>query len=762
MRFNVMKQVEYQHPDNRKTFHLDRLPMCFNEGPFWGNGTVGSLMYFEGNVMRIAYDHVLLWETRDTCGNNPKASFQQIKKNRDKYSFQGNGIGEDSDLVFPTFPFTAGPSITRLPALTVKICLPSAPKDFIAETDLTKAITDFYLCLDDGRAVNGKIYVHSLINLIEIELDRADFGEKMLSLSGWDYSSGELRIMKNWGYAQAEKCWQGDMYHLVQHFGENRSAVMSAYNYEENGKSIFVVVLDVDDKCDDSKLMNKNSDIINQHVRYRNHDLKMHIQSWKKFWEKSMILIPEPELQNAYDVEMYKLFCNERKNATPVTLQGIWNNDKRMPPWLGDLHNDLNVQACYWAAFKTGHIDLIFPYIKYYSAAVPHFEKRAKLFTGIEDAVQVPTMMELGGKGAGGEWCFWNTLLGPELYVAIDFCWYYEFSQDKAILQEYIYPYLVKVIHLYKGLAEEGDDGKLHIYFTQSPELFYNGGMLFGEDSTFIISSLRYVLTKTIHYEKILNKKKNTELTDFLDRLVAEPVSEKGLQIMRGVDLYESHRHFSHMFPIFPLGALNRSIPSHNELQVSLDGIRKFGFTGYASWSFPYLSILAARCGRGNMARMLLEVYCMCFRSPNSFTVNGDAYNTGILADSGDSAGDNPESFTLEAGLIVPAALAEMMVHRAEAFIFVLTAIPDNWKWCKGKGLTLEGAHTADVRMEEYRLDELVIKPGMDETITVVCEKAKGEYILLNGNLRKRLSVNKGLHLMLDLVKGVEVRISLE
>jgi len=33
---------------------------------------------------------------------------------------------------------------------------------------------------------------------------------------------------------------------------------------------------------------------------------------------------------------------------------------------------------------------------------------------------------------------------------------------------------------------------------------------------------------------------------------------------------------------------------------------------------------------------------------------------------------------------------------------------------------------------------------------------------LLNGNLRKRLSVNKGLHLMLDLVKGVEVRISLE
>ena len=77
--------------------------------------------------------------------------------------------------------------------------------------------------------------------------------------------------------------------------------------------------------------------------------------------------MPSERLQEAFEQEMYKLYCNEREDASPITLQGVWNPDNRMPAWFGDLHNDLNVQSCYWPAYKTGNVKLVRPYIDYYA-----------------------------------------------------------------------------------------------------------------------------------------------------------------------------------------------------------------------------------------------------------------------------------------------------------------------------------------------------------------------------------------------------------
>ena len=746
---------------NEKVFLLERIPYQFNEGPFWGNGTVGSLMYIEGSVLNFVYDHVLLWETRDASGGQLKAPFSELLKQRQEYSEQWKLNMDAKDLVAPLFPLEVGPCSTRLPGLTLKIHLHADITDFKAEMNLEQAVANISLKCSDGSAASGRVYIHSCKNILEISFSGEAAKKMQPWMSGWDYSIPSLEVLQKWGYPGAVENSEGLFKHMLQYFGDNQAAVMTLHTEESEGQRIFLSALHVGDVEKIDELKGCNSMLVQKHIAERENSLAEHFSSWEEYWEKFEIHIPDERLQQASELEMYKLFCNARKYSTPVTLQGIWNYDRVLPPWLGDLHNDLNVQACYWAAFKTGHVDLVYPYIKYYSEAIPHFHYRAKLFTGIDNAIHVPTLMNLKGHGAGAEWCFWNTLIGPELYAAVDFCWYYEFTQDKKILGEIVYPYLEGVVNLYKGIANEGEDGFLHIPMTQSPEIFEGEKMLLGEDSTFIVSSIRYVLKNLINYSQILgyNTEKN-KWESLLNSFAEEQVSENGYQIMRGKELTYSHRHFSHLFPLFPLGVLNRCRTEDDKLmQLCLDNVRKFGFIGYAAFSFPYLAILAARCGRGNMARMLLEVYCMCFRSRNGFTVNGDAYHTGILADSGDSAGGPPESFTLETGLIVPAAVVEMMVHRVEATIFVLPAIPDDWKWCRGKGLTLEGAHAVDVRMEEYRLNELVIRPGMNETITVVCERAWGKYVLLNENGTKEVTFKKGMHLILDLVKGVEVRI---
>jgi Trehalose and maltose hydrolases (possible phosphorylases) len=753
--------IKYQEHQCDKSIILDRIPERFNEGPFWGNGTVGCMLYLDGGMLNFVFDHVLLWETRDATEGRLVAPFNILREQRHRYGGQWKIDPDEDALVAPLFPKEKGPCSTRLPGLPLKIKLDKEVTAFKSETDIEKAVTDIGLVDSDGRNTNVKVYVHSCRNILDITFSGEAAHTMEPFMPGWDYSLPSLTVLKDWGYREAVHRWKGSFRHMLQYFGEGKVAVMTLLADMAEDRVNYITSLNIGDSEKADGLMEYNSGIILKHISYKENSLAEHFESWTDFWKKSDIRIQDDRLQQAFYLEQYKLFCNARNNSTPITLQGIWNDDKTLPPWLGDLHNDLNVQSCYWVAFKTGHADLVYPYIKHYYDAISHFRHRARLLTGIDDAIQVPTLMNLNGYGAGSEWNFWNTLLGPELYTAVDFCWYFEFTQDKRVLEEIVYPYLNGVANLYKGIAEKDDNGLLYIPMTQSPEFFEDDKLVIGEDSTFVLSCLRYVLGKLILYSGITGKDTDkNEWMAFLNNLAKEPVSKNGYMIMHQKELNYSHRHFSHLFPIFPLGTLNRKNAETDKfMQLCLDNVRKYGFTGYAAFSFPYLAILSARCGRGNMARMLLEIYCMCFRSRNGFTVNGDAYHTGVLADSGESAGGAPESFTLEAGLIVPAALAEMIVHRIDKTVFVLPAMPDDWKWCEGKGLTLEGGHEVDVVMEDYGLKEFIIRPGMDETIDVRCDKTKGKYTILNGDKDTILSGKEGQSLTIKLIKGVVVRI---
>ena len=736
------------------SFTIDRVPTRFNEGPFWGNGVVGSMLYAEGNTLRFTYDHVQLWETRDpVIPQTPQATYQQLKGLEPKEYYE--------QVLTGAFPKNLGPCGTRLPSLTMKLLMPATVVKFNCQTDLYKAASQLRLRCDDGSDLAAKIYLHSERNILDIHLSGQGANLIRSEMAGWDYTCGNMDVLKAWGYPEATGREEESFTHLNQRFGSGYVAVMTLRQITEGDQTRLLVALNVGSEADLSRLEQSNTDLISEHLAEANSARQSHQASWKQFWSQCDINLPDERLQQAVQLERYKLFCNARNASTPVTLQGIWNSDRQMPPWMGDLHNDLNVQACYWAAFKTGCAELAFPYIKHYCDASEHFQRRAKQFTGVDGAIQVPTTMAPDGKGVGTEWHIWNTLLGPELYVAVDFCWYFEYTQNQDILRDKIYPFLTGVARLYEGIAEDGPDGLLHIALTHSPEIFKDGRLMFGEDSTFILSSLRFILQKIVRYAELLAESDQAAYwQSFLGRLAPEPISDKGYQLFPGRDLHCSHRHFSHLFPIYPLGLVSRRKQEDNDLmQASLDNILRFGYTEFMSWSFPYLAILAARCGRGNMARILLEIYCRCFRSRNSFTLNGDALRTGVVEPSDTSAGQPNDVFTLEAGLMVPAAAAEMMLHRVESDIFILPAIPDDWETCSARSLAVEGGHRIDLKMENYLLRELILVAGSSETVTLLCRATPLEMTLETNQNVQTLNCADGLDIDIPLVKGQTIRI---
>jgi len=111
-----------------KDIIIDRIPRQFCEGPFWGNGKMGAVLYVRDEKLCISLDHVKLWELRETLPDEPKAVFQQILQHREEY-LKGN-----PEYVQDTNIFEEHMGRTRLPALAVEIGIPGKVTGFCART----------------------------------------------------------------------------------------------------------------------------------------------------------------------------------------------------------------------------------------------------------------------------------------------------------------------------------------------------------------------------------------------------------------------------------------------------------------------------------------------------------------------------------------------------------------------------------------------------------------------------------------------------
>ncbi|MDR1262347.1 MAG: hypothetical protein LBK46_02525 [Oscillospiraceae bacterium] len=705
-------------PREKAPFILDRVPVQCNEGPFWGNGTIGSLLTIKDHTLRLTLDHTALWETRASLPDEPAAMFADIASHIEEFK-RG-----DPNYVTGRRENATEPLIyrTKLPGLCLTIDLPSGVSEFCCATDLTKAKSRVDIRLSVGFAVVAEIFLNSVVNVLDIRVNNSDFDLDIIRAEGWDLSNPRLTRLKEWGYEKGKAERSGGILTAIQPFaGGERTAVTQTKIIRRHGETRLLATIwagravEADEKrgCGAALLEDYAADIESYRER--------HEESWREFWDVCDVTTPTARLNDAFDLEMYKMFCNERPDGAAVTLQGVWNAHDRMPAWYGDLHNDLNVQACYWPAFKTGHATLADAYLRAYKSAAPRLSERAKKLFGVDGAIHIPVMMSPDGYAASVEWCFWNVLLGPELFVAVDFCWYYEFTRDEAALRDTVYPMIQGVARLYKGVVKEGSDGLLHIPFTQSPEYSDENGMVIRDDSTFALSALAYVLDKLDEYGRVLNADAS-EWSDMRLRLAKPDVGANGYNLFPGVPLAHSHRHFCHMYPIFPLGLTGHESVSRKTLEAAVNQ----GFTQFAAFSMPYLAIFAARHGLGNMCRTMLEIYCMVFRSRNSFVVNGDPYRNGVLHVQDTNAGESDDAFTLESGLIVPAALCDMMAHRSGGALWLMFGIPDDWKTCEAYGVTVEGGHKVAVKWDGYAFSRAIITPNIDENITVVLPRRTG------------------------------------
>jgi len=437
---------------------------------------------------------------------------------------------------------------------------------------------------------------------------------------------------------------------------------------------------------------------------------------WDDYWSKSKIEIPDKILEKQWYLEMYKFGSAAQSNTPPIPLQGVWTADNgRLPPWKGDFHHDLNTQLSYWPSYSSNHVDIEQGFVDWLWKYKPVFENYTRGYFR-SDGLNVPGVTTLTGEPMGG-WIQYS--MGPTVsaWLAHHFYLHWQYTMDREFLEERAYPWISAVAKHFDNIAVKGEDGKMKLPISSSPEINNNSREAwFGNITNFDLALIRWTYSKASELAACLGKDEEArdwelKLSEWPDFAVDE---NTGLMIAPGYPLNESHRHFSHLMAWHPLGLLDVSNGSSEQetIEKTLDNLKDTGSDWWTGYSFSWLGNLYARAKKGNEAADALRIFATAFCLPNSFHVNGDQSGKGYSK-------YTYRPFTLEGNFAFASGLQEMLIQSHTGKIMLFPAVPGDWDNISFEGLRTVGAFLVSAVMEEGEttLVEIISEAGAKCTL---------------------------------------------
>ncbi|MFI7012538.1 glycosyl hydrolase family 95 catalytic domain-containing protein [Streptomyces sp. NPDC050145] len=317
---------------------------------------------------------------------------------------------------------------------------------------------------------------------------------------------------------------------------------------------------------------------------------------WRAYYRKSFLSVPDARIQRFYWIQLYKTASAARRDAPVMATCGPWLEST---PWPATWWN-LNVQLEYWLIHGSNHLELdavtralgefrenltaeMAPAYRADSLGVPRTTD-ARLVNGgatsnaqgygVGIPGQDPPTPEVGNLA----WALHNVWLS------------YRHTMDEAILRDTLYPLLRKAVNYYLHFLEPGADGKLHLPATYSPE--YGGTT---RDCNYDLMLLSWGCRTLLEAVEILGV--DDELAprwrEVLAKRVPYPTDANGFMIGADIPFAKSHRHYSHLLAVYPLYELTGSTAGERALierslahWVGFEGaLQGYTFTGAASMS---------------------------------------------------------------------------------------------------------------------------------------------------------------------------------
>jgi hypothetical protein len=273
---------------------------------------------------------------------------------------------------------------------------------------------------------------------------------------------------------------------------------------------------------------------------------------WNSFWSRSFIEIPDKEIEKRWYAALYVMGSCSRPGKVAPGLWGNWLTTDS-PNWQGDFHLNYNFQAPFYMVYGCNHADLSRPFYQAIAEAMDHGRAMSKR-RGWK-GVHFPC-----GIGPWGLLAYSADMdhgqRSNAAYVALNFIWYWQYTQDQEWLKAAGYPYLIEVANFWDDYLKLMD-GRYVIY----NDAIHEGS---GDNMNPILSLglLRNLYGNLIPMSEALGADagRRAKWRDILDKLSEFPLQERdGKTVFRysekGMDWYPSNTlGIQHIFPSGAIG----------------------------------------------------------------------------------------------------------------------------------------------------------------------------------------------------------------
>jgi len=427
-----------------------------------------------------------------------------------------------------------------------------------------------------------------------------------------------------------------------------------------------------------------------------------------------------------YQFSRYLSISSTRVGLLPPNLQGLWAHEIHTP-WNSDYHLDVNVEMNHWGLEPGNLSELNLPLAELISALVPNGERTAKAYYNargwVAHVITNPWLFTEPGESAS-----WGITKSGSGWLCNNLWDHYLFSNDITYLKK-IYPVLKGCALFYSDiLVKDPVTGWLVTVPSSSPEnCFYmpDGG---GKQAHICIGAaidnqiIRELFSNVITAAERLHMDESfrNELKQKLNQI--PPAAQIGAdgRLMEWMKEYKEtelqHRHISHLYGLYPAGLITPSqTPEWAEACKKTLNVR--GDDG-PSWSIAYKQLFWARLHDGNRAyKLFREIMKPTRKTDINYGAGGGVYPNLL------SAGP---PFQIDGNFGAGAGIAEMLLQSHEGYIYLLPAIPDEWKSNGSvKGMKARGNITIDFSW----------KDGLITGYKLYAEKKQSVKINVNGTI---------------------------
>jgi alpha-L-fucosidase 2 len=406
----------------------------------------------------------------------------------------------------------------------------------------------------------------------------------------------------------------------------------------------------------------------------------------------------------------YLLMSSSRcPGRLPANLQGIWN-EIMWAPWEADYHLNINLQMNYWPADPTNLAETLDPLTNWFIRLTEKGKVSARRLYDADGWVAFTATNPFGRttpSGSTKDSQFQNGVLDPlaGAWMAMTLWRHYEFSQDKAFLQERAYPVLKGAAEFILDYLVEDRDGYLVVVPSTSPENAYihpelKKPLRITRGSTYHTSIVRAVFEAVAKGSKILDtdEQLGMKLESSLQKLPPLRIRADGT-IQEWIEDYKEndpkHRHVSHLIGLHPFSLIGEQ--DAHLLEAARRTLEKRGFGGDVGWSNAWKICLFARLGDAERAHWYLNRLI----ARNAFGNLMNACWPGRV-------------FQIDGNLSGTVGIAEMLLQSHSGQIHLLPALPKAWPDGKVTGLRALGGCEVDICWEDGKLKHAVIRslPG--------------------------------------------------